>query len=118
MHEMSLVTGILSIIQEEMSKSGAHKLQRVKVCYGELTNIVPDSLQFAFKIFTEGTNIEGAILEIEKIPLTLRCSNCLSLFTPEDKQKIFFITCPSCKKEVAYNVETGREFYIQHLEVE
>lgn len=118
MHEMSLVNSILSIIQDEMSKHGVHKLRIVKICYGELTNIVPDSLQFAFKIFTEGTSLEGAILETEEIPLRLRCSNCLSLFVPKDKQKTFFVTCPSCKKDVAYNVDTGRELYIQHIEVE
>lgn len=118
MHEMSIVTSILSIIQDEMAKHNVHKLLKVYVRYGALTNIVPDSLQFAFEVLTKDTEFDGAILETEEVPLTLRCSNCSAIYTPEDKKEVFFFQCPSCGKEVGYVVETGRELYIQHLEAE
>lgn len=116
MHEMSIVAGILSIAKDEMDKHDVHKLLRIKVRYGVLTNIVLDSLQFAFEVLTKGTEFDGAILETEEVPLTVCCSNCSAIFTPNDKQELFFVTCPSCKKEVSYTVKTGRELYVQYVD--
>jgi hydrogenase nickel incorporation protein HypA/HybF len=35
---------------------------------GELSGVVPDSLQFCFELATEGTSLQGASLEISQTP--------------------------------------------------
>ena len=68
MHEMSLVTSLLSIIREEMERHARHRLLQVRVRYGALANIVPEALPVAFEALTAGTDWEGAVLQTEEIP--------------------------------------------------
>ncbi|MDU4377252.1 MAG: hydrogenase maturation nickel metallochaperone HypA, partial [Bilophila wadsworthia] len=55
MHEMSLVTSLLSIIREEMERHALHRLLQVRARYGALANIVPEALSVAFEALTAGT---------------------------------------------------------------
>ena len=117
MHEMSVVSSLLTIVQEEMQKHDVHRLLLVRVRYGVLANIVPEALSFAFEALTLGTPFEGAVLETEEIPLTLKCSSCGTVFTPSVEER-FFAPCPNCGAEGGHGVETGRELYVQHIEAE
>lgn len=74
MHEMSLVTSLLSIIREEMERHALHRLLQVRARYGALANIVPEALSVAFEALTAGTDWEGAVLQAEEIPLSLKLS--------------------------------------------
>ena len=60
MHEMSLVTSLLSIIREETERHALHRLLQVRARYGALANIVPEALSVAFEALTAGTDWEGA----------------------------------------------------------
>lgn len=117
MHELSVATSLLSIVREEAAKHHVQRVLLVRVRYGTLTNIVPEALSFAFETLTAGTELEGTVLEMEEVPLTLRCSSCSLVFTPEENS-LFFAKCPSCGAEEGHEVETGRELYLQHLEAE
>ena len=117
MHEMSIVTSLLSIVREEMSRHNVSKLLLVKVRYGVLTNVVPEALVFAFEALTAGTDLEGARLETEEIPLTLRCAACDREFTTTDNS-IFRAICPFCGCDEGHMPMNGRELYLQHLEAE
>ena len=108
MHEMSVVTSLLSIVREEMEKHDVHRLLLVRVRYGALSNIVPEALSFAF---------EGAVLETEEVPITLKCSQCGHTF-PAVKGEHFFAPCPACGEQYGHSMETGRELYVQHIEAE
>ena len=96
MHEMSVVTSLLSIVREEMEKHDVHRLLLVRVRYGALSNIVPEALSFAFEALTAGTDFEGAVLETEEVPITLKCSQCGHTF-PAVKGEHFFAPCPACR---------------------
>ena len=117
MHEMSIASSLLTIVQEEMKKHGVSRLLLVRVRCGALTNIVPEALSFAFEALTMGTPFEGAVLEMEEVPLTLRCSKCGAVFTPSPEEQ-FFAACPACGSEAGHHVESGKEFYIENIEAE
>lgn len=117
MHEMSLVTSLLSIIREEMERHALHRLLQVRVRYGALANIVPEALSAAFEALTAGTDWEGAVLQTEEIPLSLKCSHCGQIFPPA-RQKRFSAPCPFCGEEQGHSIEAGRELYIQSMEAE
>ena len=68
MHEMSLVTSLLSIIREEMERHPLHRLLQVRARYGALANIVPEALSVAFEALTAGTDWEGAVCKPKKSP--------------------------------------------------
>ena len=115
MHEMSLVTSLLSIIREETERHALHRLLQVRARYGALANIVPEALSVAFEALTVGTDWEGAVLQAEEIPLSLKCSRCGQIFSPA-RQKRFSAPCPFCGEEQGHSIGAGRELYIQSME--
>ncbi len=117
MHEMSIADSILKIVKEELQKHQLHKLLLVRVRYGAMSSVVPESLQFCFEAMTAGTPLEGARMELEEIPVMLRCCACGTEFAPEDGE-VLGAVCPACGQPLGHAVVQGRELYIQHVEAE
>lgn len=115
MHEMSIAASIVNIVRDELTKHALTKLCRVHICYGALSNIVPDSLTCCFEALTMGTPLAGARLDLEELPLRLRCGGCGLPFAPLRAE--LFAPCPTCGG-VFHSVEQGRELYVQTLEAE
>lgn len=117
MHELSLVQSLLSVIEEEMAKHGKETLVSVKVKHGRLAAVVPEALDMAFTVLTTDTPLAGARLDLEEIPVTLRCRACGHEFTP-DAGSVPLAPCPACGEELGHTVLSGRELYIDYLELE
>lgn len=92
MHEMSITRSMLEIARREMKSNGIHSLKKLKVRIGELTAVEPDSLRFCFDVAIKGTPFEGAVLEIEEVPLGGRCRACETGF----RITAFDNRCPKC----------------------
>jgi hydrogenase nickel incorporation protein HypA/HybF len=114
---MSIVQNILEIIKQEMAKHDCSRLVRVKINHGKLSNVVPESLEFAWQALTIGTDFESATFEAEEIPLRLRCAQCGEEFEPESAS-LLLAPCPKCGEDLGHEVLSGRELYIDHLEAE
>lgn len=114
MHEMSITADIMGVVRAQMAKNEAEKLKNIKLRIGELTAIEPDSLRFCFEACTEGSPLEGAVLEIETVPLTGRCSGCNKVFRLEH---YFSSVCPHCGG-TATELVSGRELDIVSMEME
>jgi len=117
MHELSIITEIMAIVTEELKKHSATKLLSVTIHYGALSQVVPDSLDFAFEALTINTPYEGAKLVLEEIEAVLMCSNCGNCFTPT-KEELLYSACPACKQAFGHTVQKGNELYVQHIEAE
>ena len=115
MHELSLATTLLTLVEEELTKHQLTQLHVVHIRHGALANIVPDALSFAFEALTQGGPFEGARLELEEEPLVLRCA-CGASFSPGHGP--LFAPCPACGETQGHTVEKGRELYLQHIEAE
>ena len=113
-HEMSITVSILETVRDQMVKSGVERLKSVKLRIGEMAAVEPDSLRFCFKACTDGSPWEGAVLEIETVPLTGRCSNGNNVFGLEH---YFSSVCPHCGGTAA-DLVSGRELDIISMEVE
>jgi len=117
MHEMSLVTTLLTLVEEELTKHQLTKLRVVRVRHGVLANVVPEAMSFAFEVLTQGGPFDGARLELEEEPLVLRCA-CGAGFSPERAQGLRAALCPACGETWGHTVEKGRELYLQQIEAE
>jgi hydrogenase nickel incorporation protein HypA/HybF len=113
MHEMSIVQNLIEIIQEEMAKHEAKTLRSVHLHVGEMSAIVPDALSFCFEVITAGTEMEGARLVMEMIPIEGSCLGCGVQFQIKD----YVFLCPSCGST---SIETiaGRDLSIVEIEVD
>ena len=73
MHELSIAEAIVAIAERH---AAGRRVYRVSVKVGHLRQVVPDALQFAFQLLTDGTVLEGAELAIEEVPARVRCRGC------------------------------------------
>ena len=118
MHEMSLTLSLLAIVREEMQKHGATRLLLVRVRSGAISQVVPEALDMAFTVLTQGTELEGARLEVAEEALRLACIDCGEEFSPPSGAAAQFTACPQCGQELGHRVLAGKSLYIEHLEVE
>lgn len=73
MHELSLCQAIADHVQ---ARAGGRPVRRVDVRIGHLRQVVPDALQFAWEMLTEGTDLADSELVVEHIPAVVRCRAC------------------------------------------
>lgn len=113
MHEMSIVMNIIDTVLEEAEKNGAVEVKSVHLKAGKLHQIIPETLQYCYKIATQDTIAADSELQIEEVPITARCRKCNKTFEVED----FIFMCPDC--EVA-DTETisGDDLTLESIEIE
>ena len=114
MHEMSIAVSIMEIVEKEMEQHRSSCLKRIRLKIGDMTAVEPESLRFCFSAITEGTKMEGTVLDIEESPLTGRCSACREEFKLD---RYFLTACPRCG-EKAKELVSGRELDIVSMEVD
>ncbi|NJB66510.1 hydrogenase nickel incorporation protein HypA/HybF [Desulfobaculum xiamenense] len=112
MHELSIVTSILAIAQEEASRHDAKRITRVRLKVGAMSCLEARTLTSCFEICAEGTPAEGAELAITLVPVTWECNECHNVFEEPDHY-----ACPSCGSE-SLDLKTGRELLVESLDVE
>jgi hydrogenase nickel incorporation protein HypA/HybF len=117
MHEMSIAQNLIQIIDEEMKKHEVHKLNTVKVVHGQLSHIVPEALETAFEVLTQGTRMQGAAITLEEKPLKAKCRECGREFSPEGED-LMIMTCPYCQTEFGHEILSGKELFIEEIEAE
>jgi hydrogenase nickel incorporation protein HypA/HybF len=113
MHEMSIAQSLIAIIKEEMLKYDAKILRSVHLHIGEISAVVPEALSFCFEVITAGTEMEGAKLKMDIVPLMGYCHHCEMGF----KIKNFDFVCPTCGDR---DIETisGQDLSIVEIEVD
>ena len=112
MHELSITREILHIALAEAEKHGAKRLTAINLQIGQLSGIVPESVQFYLDMLAQGTIAEGVQLKATIVPVTARCPTCDATFPVEELQ----FTCPTCSGPLA--LLTGQELQIASIEVE
>jgi hydrogenase nickel incorporation protein HypA/HybF len=113
MHELAIAQSILEIVQQSVPKGEEPAVRRVRIRVGQLSGVVPDSLDFCFGVIVNDTTLNRASLAIEQMPTISRCRDCAHSFEIEN---LAFI-CPACKST---NLEliSGKELEIVDIELE
>lgn len=91
MHEYSIASRIAGIL-EEVAKEHGQRVVGATVAIGPISMIVPELLYEAWIERTADTDLCGAELHIEHIPIRARCEECdteTESFTP-------FVKCSKC----------------------
>ena len=76
MHELSIAEELLSIIRDSAEKAGIRRVAAVNLRIGELSSILPESLEFAFQILSQGTITDGARVNIDHARAAFLCGRC------------------------------------------
>jgi hydrogenase nickel incorporation protein HypA/HybF len=112
MHELGIAQNILEIVQQAVPDGQKPAVRKVRIRVGQLSGVVPDSLDFCFSILLNESQMPKARLAIEQVPTISQCRDCSHRFQVED---LAFV-CPACKST---NLElvSGKELEIVEIEL-
>ena len=109
MHELAVTQ---SVVDAVMERTGEQRVLEVRLRVGRLSGVLPDALRFCFDLVTDGTPLQGAVLDIEEPPGSAACRQCGTTFVLSD----LILLCPCGSADV--EVMSGRELAIGSVEVE
>lgn len=110
MHELSIAQ---SIVELTLDHAAGRPVRRVHLVVGHLRQVVPAALEFSFELVTQGTPAEGAVLEMEAVPIDARCDAC----GVESRQAGFPLRCDACGS-LDVGVTRGEELLVDWIELE
>lgn len=110
MHELGVTQNIVEICQ---THAAGRRVLAVSLEMGVLSGVVPESVAFCFEACIRDTILEGARLDIVRIPATALCRRCSAEFAVHS----YYDACSACG---GYQIEilSGEELRVKQLEVE
>jgi hydrogenase nickel incorporation protein HypA/HybF len=112
MHELSIAHQIVEIVGQHVPDADTARVKSVTVRIGEAAGVVAESLEFCFTAIIAETELAGAALNIEEIPLMLKCSRCQT--TTRGSFGVF--VCPTCGGNTT--IVSGTELNVIEIELE
>jgi hydrogenase nickel incorporation protein HypA/HybF len=73
MHELGITQEVVAVSADQAK---GRRVLRVVLEIGKLSGVLPDAVRFCFGDCSEGTAVEGAILEIVETPGRGKCRAC------------------------------------------
>jgi hydrogenase nickel incorporation protein HypA/HybF len=113
MHELSLATEVIKLVQKEAGLSHATAISEITIEVGNISGVEAEPFESALRLLTEGTLLEKAFLNIVKIKARGNCLNCKSDFEMNCRVD----TCPECGSFPA-EIKGGNEFRVVSLLIE
>src|ERR1039457_505609 len=114
MHELSIVASIVDTVTESVAAYPGARGQEVRLRVGALASVGVESLEFCWRIATEGTALEGSKLVVKTLPVVMHCERCGRDVELEGVQSF---RCPSCG-EPCGDLRQGRELEIDSIEID
>lgn len=113
MHEYAVTENLVALVLDESKRVGAKKVKLINLVIGEISSILPESVNMYFELMVKGTLLEGAELNFKKVEAELKCNSCGKAF-PKNKNQF---ECPGCGGLGVFT-DRGKEFYIESIEIE
>jgi hydrogenase nickel incorporation protein HypA/HybF len=113
MHEISIAKSIIEIAEAKAREENSRCIRAIKVRLGEFTTVVREALEFAFEVARRETLAENARLEIESVPMVVRCVVCGPV---SDPMREVCLRCPQCG--LPLEVVSGEELQVEYIEIE
>lgn len=111
MHETSLMYDLLRTIEISTKDHNIDEVTEIKLVIGNINNILPDALIFAFDSFKGNPPLaEDAKLILEERKPEAECKTCGNKFTIDSKLDF---ACPVCG-ENKIKLIGGEELYIEY----
>jgi len=104
MHEASIAKRLLAQVLRLAEEHAAVSVETVSVRIGEFAGIESTLLASAFGQLTATTIAAGAELDIQLVPLTVRCTRCQREFAPE-RFRFQCENCPGANVEIVAGEE-------------
>ncbi len=110
MHEFTIASNILEVIEKVAEENSLTKINSVKLKVGKLRQICPDALQSAFNFAAEDTIAANAKMIVELTPIKMKCDGCGNVFIVNGAY-----VCGNCD---SYSLKTleGNDIIVETIE--
>ncbi|MGA7983071.1 MAG: hydrogenase maturation nickel metallochaperone HypA [Chromatiaceae bacterium] len=112
MHELSVCLALLDQVQDIAREHGATRVERIVLRIGPLSGVEAPLLENAYPLAAAGTVAADASLEIETVPLRIKCSECGAETATAPNR----LVCGQCGS-VRTRLISGDEMLLAHLEL-
>ncbi len=92
MHEWTIADNLVRLAGEAARREGLAEVSSVYVRVGVLRQVIPETLKTAFSRLAGETDLAGAELKVEEVPLAVKCRGCGSRKAGDD----LAFTCGDC----------------------
>lgn len=110
MHEMSITQGIIELCLEH---AAGRRVRSLEIEIGKLGSVVPEAIEFCFEACSSDTLLEGARLNIIRVPGLGLCQEC-GRETPLEE---LYGACRNCGGN-RITVVSGEELRVRAIEVD
>jgi len=110
MHEMSITQEIIEIC---LKHTNGKKVRSLDVEIGELSGVVPEAIEFCFEACSNGTDLQGARLNIIKTPGIGLCMDCGA----KTRLQLLYDACSKCGS-FSVAIESGEEMRVKEIEID
>jgi hydrogenase nickel incorporation protein HypA/HybF len=104
---------VLENVEASAREAGATRVVEIRLVVGEMREVVPEAMEFAFEALAPETLSEGARLAMTRVAPRSRCLQCGHDFEHDR----FHWACPVCDA-LATELLAGKELYIDAIEVD
>lgn len=108
MHDVTAAQRIAATVLQAAREQDAERVQRVQIALGAMAMIDPEQLEFWLEQILRGTIAEDAQIEIEQLPLRVRCIDCGhegDVEVPDDPIYHLMTYAPRCPECGSENLE-------------
>jgi hydrogenase nickel incorporation protein HypA/HybF len=113
MHEIGIANDLSEIVLEIAAREKLLKVTKVYISFGKMIQIVPDIFNFAFRETVRDTIAKDATVDIEILPVKMKCRICKDEFILDDD--IFL--CGRCGSS-ELDIIQGKELFLKSIEGE
>jgi hydrogenase nickel incorporation protein HypA/HybF len=113
MHELSLMEGVIGIIQDAQAQHGFRRVATVVLEIGALAGVEREALEFCWELAAKDTVAEGADLQLVEIPAAAWCEPCLAEVPIHSRIDL----CPRCGGAFD-RILRGLDLQVKTLDVE
>jgi hydrogenase nickel incorporation protein HypA/HybF len=111
---MNIAKDLFDLVMEVLSSQpiGA-RVEIVHLKIGKLRAIDPENLGFCFKVLSSGSLLERATLQIEEVPVRVKCRHCAR----ENEIAGPAFLCPACGSGNV-DLAAGKELEVTSVEID
>lgn len=113
MHELSIVSQMLAIVEENCREHAIRQVKRLVMAIGEFTCVEKEALRFAFDSLSPDSIAAGAELVIRSVAPKAFCEGCQQEFSITFTEK----NCPTCGIR-SQKIVAGEELHLESIEGE
>jgi hydrogenase nickel incorporation protein HypA/HybF len=113
MHELSIVEGLLEIVERERRKHHFTRVKSIEITCGRYNCVSQEALNFCLQALGTAAHLAGACCTINRLAENFCCADCGRLFEAQGSGR----SCPACNSDHTI-IELRNELYVSALEVE